>query len=88
MAEELKARLAVDVEEYARLRLAAVVLRESIERYRQRSQGTVLDRASGPLRAAHAGLIRGTRIDYDDQDQAVLRADPPRRRPRRSASRA
>ena len=60
MAEELKARLAVDVEEYARLRLAAVVLRESIERYRQRSQGTVLDRAAGRLRAAHAGLIRGT----------------------------
>ena len=47
MAEELKARLALEVEEYARLRLAAVVLHEAIERYRQRSQGPVLDRAAG-----------------------------------------
>ena len=52
MAEELKARLAVEVEEYARLRLAAVVLRESIERHRQRSQGTVLDRAAGVFRGS------------------------------------
>ena len=77
MAEELKARLAVDIEEYARLRLAAVVLRESIERYRQRSQGTVLDRAAGVFSRLTLGSFEGLRIDYDDQDQAVLRAIRP-----------
>ena len=77
MAEELKARLAVDIEEYARLRLAAVVLRESIERYRQRSQGTVLDRAAGVFARLTLGSFEGLRIDYDDQDQAVLRAIRP-----------
>jgi uncharacterized protein YhaN len=77
MAEELKARLAVDVEEYARLRLAAVILRESIERYRQRSQGTVLDRAGVLFARLTLGSFEGLRIDYDDQDQAVLRAVRP-----------
>ena len=55
--EELKARLGLDVEEYARLRLAAMVLHEAIERYRQHSQGPVIDRAARALPAAHAGLL-------------------------------
>lgn len=77
MAEELKARLAMDVEEYARLRLAAVVLRESIERFRQRNQGTVLERAGGLFARLTLGSFEGLRIDYDDQDQAMLRAVRP-----------
>jgi uncharacterized protein YhaN len=77
LAEELKARLAVDVEEYARLRLAAVVLHEAIDRYRQRSQGPVLDRASGLFAELTLGSFEGLRVDYDDHDQAVLRAVRP-----------
>jgi len=76
-AEELKARLAVDVEEYARLRLAAVVLYEAIDRYRQRSQGPVLDRASGLFAQLTLGSFKGLKVDYDDHDQAVLRAVRP-----------
>ena len=76
-AEELKARLAVDVEEYARLRLAAVVLHEAIDRYRQRSQGPVLDRASGLFAQLTLGSFNGLKVDYDDHDQAVLRAVRP-----------
>ncbi len=76
-AEELKARLAVDVEEYARLRLAVVVLHEAIDRYRQRSQGPVLDRASGLFAQLTLGSFKGLKVDYDDHDQAVLRAVRP-----------
>ena len=76
-AEELKARLALDVEEYARLRLAAVVLHEAIDRYRQRSQGPVLDRASGLFAQLTLGSFQGLKVDYDDQDQAVLQAVRP-----------
>jgi len=76
-AEELKARLAVDVGEYARLRLAAVVLHEAIDRYRQRSQGPVLDRASGLFAQLTLGSFNGLKVDYDDHDQAVLRAVRP-----------
>jgi uncharacterized protein YhaN len=76
-AEELKARLAVDVEEYARLRLAAVVLHEAIDRYRQRSQGPVLDRASGLFTQLTLGSFEGLKVDYDDHDQSVLQAVRP-----------
>ena len=74
MAEELKARLGLDVEEYARLRLAAIVLHEAIERYRQRSQGPILDRAAGLFRQLTLGSFEGLKVDYDDQDQAMLQA--------------
>ena len=76
-AEELKARLAVDVEEYARLRLAAVVLHDAIDRYRQRSQGPVLDRASGLFARLTLGSFQGLKVDYDDHDQSVLQAVRP-----------
>ena len=74
LAEELKARLAVDVEEYARLRLAAMVLHEAIDRYRQRSQGPVLDRASRLFSQLTLGSFQGLKVDYDDHDQSVLQA--------------
>ncbi len=73
-AEELKARLAADIEEYARLRLAAVVLQEAIDRYRQRSQGPVLDLASRLFAQLTLGSFQGLKVDYDDHDQAVLEA--------------
>jgi uncharacterized protein YhaN len=76
-AEELKARLALEVEEYSRHRLAAVVLRESIERYRQRTQGPVLDRAGGLFNRLTLGSFEGLSIHYDDQDRPVLRAVRP-----------
>ena len=88
MAEELKARLAVDVEEYARLRLAAVVLRESIERYRQRARAPCWTAPPGFFTRLTLGSFEGLRIDYDDQDQAVLQGRSAPAAPRRSASRA
>ena len=73
-AEELKARLAADIEEYARLRLAALVLHEAIDRYRQRTQGPVLDRASRLFAQLTLGSFQGLKVDYDDHDQPVLQA--------------
>ena len=74
MAEELKARVGLDVEEYARLRLAATVLHEAIERYRQRTQGPILDRASGHFRQLTLGSFEGLKVGYDDQDRPTLQA--------------
>ena len=73
-AEELKARLAFGVEEYARLQLAAVVLEEAIERYRQRSQGAVLSRAAELFARLRLGSFRDLKVAYDDHDQPVLQA--------------
>ena len=50
--EERTARLASEVERYARLRLASAVLREAVERYRKEHQAPVLDRAGGPCSPA------------------------------------
>ncbi len=75
--EHLKSRLAHEVEEYARLRLAAVVLREAIERHRQKTQGPVLDRAGALFAALTLGSFRGLRVEYDDHDQPVLQAVRP-----------
>ena len=76
--EQLKSRLAHEVEEYARLRLAAAALREAIERYRQKAQGPVLDRAGTLFAALTLGSFAGLqRVDYDDHDQPALLAVRP-----------
>jgi uncharacterized protein YhaN len=72
--EHLKSRLTQEVEEYARLRLASVVLRDAIERYRQRTQGPLLDRAGALFAALTLGSFQGLRVEYDDDDQARLQA--------------
>jgi uncharacterized protein YhaN len=75
--EHLKSRLAHEVEEYARLRLAAVVLREAIERHRQKTQGPVLDRAGALFAALTLGSFAGLRVEYNEDDRPVLQAVRP-----------
>ncbi len=70
--EERVARLALDVERYARLRLASAVLREAVERYRKEHQGPVLDRAGALFASLTANSFAGLRADVDDKGQPVL----------------
>lgn len=70
--ETLRARIRDDAEQYARLRLASTILRTSIERYRQKSQGPVLGRASDLFSRLTLGSFEGLRDDYDANDQPVL----------------
>ena len=71
-AEYLLAGIRADAEQYARLRLAAAVLHRAIERFRDASQGPVLDRASDWFAALTLGSFSGLRADYDDKGGAVL----------------
>lgn len=71
-AELLRAQLHNDVERYALLRLAAAVLQKGIERYREKNQGPVLDRASGLFAGLSVGSFEGLRIDYLDSGEPVL----------------
>jgi uncharacterized protein YhaN len=71
-AEQLLAQLHSDAEQYVRLRLAASVLQRAIDRFRQSSQGPVLDRASELFAALTLGSFAGLRPDYDEKGQAVL----------------
>ena len=71
-AEQLLAQLRTDVEQYVRLRLASSVLRRAIDRFRESSQGPVLERASELFAAFTLSSFAGLRPDYDDKGQAVL----------------
>ena len=75
LQEEIESRLASvrsDAEQYIRLKLAAIVLHRAVERFRQASQGPVLDRASQLFAELTVGSFAGLRADYDDQGRAVL----------------
>jgi len=71
-AEQLLACIRGDAEQYVRLRLASVILRRSIERFRESSQGPVLARAGELFQELTLGSFEGLRADYDDKGNAVL----------------
>jgi uncharacterized protein YhaN len=71
-AQCLLARLESEARQYARLRLAAAVLREGIDRYRQKNQGPVLERAKGLFRQLTLGSFDGLRIDFDEHGEQIL----------------
>jgi uncharacterized protein YhaN len=66
------AKLQTDVPRYAALRIAAFVLQQGIERFRERAQGPLIKRASQLFATLTAGSFIGLRIDYDDRNAAVL----------------
>ena len=70
--QSLLARVRTDAEEYIRLRLAAVLLKRAIERYREKNQGPVLQRASRIFAALTLGSFSGLRADYDERGEPVL----------------
>jgi uncharacterized protein YhaN len=72
-----QARVKGDAEQYARLRLAAAVLRAGVERYRQKAQNPVLARAGDLFAALTLGSFAGLRVDFDDRDEPVLRGVRP-----------
>lgn len=71
-AQSLLAELTTDIEEYARLRLASAVLAKAIERYREKNQGPVLERASKLFAELTVGSFAGLRADFNEQGDAVL----------------
>ncbi len=68
------AKLQSDVERYAALRLAEEVLRKGIERYRERNQAPVLNRASELFSRLSARSFSGLRIEYNDKGEAFIAA--------------
>lgn len=74
--QALAARLQGDVAQYAKLRLAATVLDRSIERFRDKSQGPVLARASELFRILTTGSFDRLQID-DDDGRALLKGVRP-----------
>jgi len=75
-AEEALARLRGDVEQFARLRLAAAVLRQEIERYRAENQAPLLQRAGTLFAELTLGSFASLATDFEDWSQGSQRENP------------
>lgn len=72
-AQESLAQIQTLSDEYVTHALAALFLRQEIERHRERNQDPVLRRASELFRRLTLGAYRGLRADADERDEPVLR---------------
>ncbi len=75
LAEEIQiglGRLENHVAHYARLKIAAKVLAMAVERYRDKSQGPILTRASELFRRITGGSFEGLRAEFDDAGRPVI----------------
>ena len=70
--QDLLAKIAADADEYARLRLTLVALRKGIDRYRERHQGPILQRASRHFSQLTLDAFVGLREDYDSAGKPEL----------------
>jgi len=61
-----------DVDQYARLKIATRVLSLAIERFREKSQGPILKRASSRFSRITCGSFEGVRADHDPDGNPVL----------------
>ena len=71
-AQQTLAGIRADAERYMQLKLAARILRDQIERYRQHNHGPLVQRASEHFNALTLGSFERLSIDFNDKDQAVL----------------
>jgi uncharacterized protein YhaN len=65
-------RLENDIEKYARLKIASKVLNQAIEKYRDKSQGPILNRASALFQQITGGSFEGVRAEFDDNGKPML----------------
>jgi uncharacterized protein YhaN len=71
-AEELLASIRSDTEQYIRLWLSWKILKDSIERFRQHSQGPILTRAGELFKRLTLGSFSKLQADYDERGRAIL----------------
>jgi uncharacterized protein YhaN len=71
-AERLLAGLESTVEQYARMKIASVILSRTVEQYREKHQGPLISRASDLFSKMTLGSFSRLRADYDDKGNPVL----------------
>ena len=60
------------VRSYSRLKIASIILSEAMEKYREKSQGPVLNRASKYFSTMTLGSFQALRVDTDEKENAVI----------------
>jgi uncharacterized protein YhaN len=76
-AESVLAQIEEQSDRYLRLRLAAAILRQEIERYRTENQDPLLRRAGEFFRELTLGSFTGITTDFDTSDHPVLKGVRP-----------
>lgn len=71
-AQEFLARVHDGVDRYMRLRLASLILRNEIERYRKQNQAPLLDRASKLFSQLTLDSFTDLLTDFNDKDEPIL----------------
>ena len=71
-AERLLAGLEADVEQFARLKIAAVILARTIEQYREKHQGPLISRASELFSRMTLNAFSRLRAEYDEKGNPIL----------------
>ncbi len=71
-AERHLAALEADITRYARLKIASVLLARTVERYREKHQGPLIERASALFGQMTLGAFSRLRADYDTSGNPVL----------------
>ncbi|MBC7852508.1 MAG: AAA family ATPase [Pirellulaceae bacterium] len=71
-AQELLARISAHAEQFARLKLASVLLRKAIERYREKNEGPVVTRASELFAELTLGSFTGMKTEFDEKGKPIL----------------
>ena len=70
--EQVAARIQRLVEQYGKIKLAARVLQDAIERYREEHQDPILQKASGIFSQLTLGSFSGLRADINDNGNPIL----------------
>ena len=71
-SQGILAQIRNDAERYTRLKMAAHILREQIERYRDENQGPLVARASEHFAALTQGSFKALRTRFFDKDEPEL----------------
>ncbi len=76
-AQGVLASIRDHVEDYVKLRLASLVLKQAIENYRAKNQGPLLERAGTLFSRLTLGSFSGLKTDYGENDEPVLQGVRP-----------
>ena len=72
VCESISSRLEEELHQLAVLRVASSVMKEAIERHRQKNQGPILGRASEIFRQITLGRFVGLQAEYNEKGEPVL----------------
>lgn len=70
--QQILAGLGQDAEQYGRLRIASVILKKAIDRYREKNQSPILRRASDIFARLSSGSFTALQEDFSEKGEPVL----------------